>query len=314
MPSQKLLHQRADAQDTTSTSLVKVGNVIFGGHESVLIAGPCAVESRDQLEQVAQTLHQLGIPCLRGGAFKPRTSPYSFQGMGEEGLQLLAEMGKKYDLAVITEVMSVEQMEMAADYVDCFQVGSRNMQNFELLKALGKSHHPILLKRGLAATLEEFLMAAEYIMAEGNEQVILCERGIRSFDPMTRNVFDLGAVALLKELTHLPVIADPSHATGKRSLVGPVAKAALAVGSDGLIIEAHPVPEKSVSDASQALSLPDLVKLSGQLALVAQSVDRTLTVHQQPKAMMSPLGVGMGAPVMGPILINGAQPMNPVLF
>lgn len=255
---------------------VRVGSVVFGGNEIVMIAGPCAIESLEQLSLTAEALNKAQIPCLRGGAFKPRTSPYSFQGMGVEGLELMAAVGEKHQVALITEVMSVEQIHMAAPFVDCFQVGSRNMQNFELLKALGKAGKPVLLKRGLAATLEEFLFAAEYILAEGNSQVILCERGIRSFDPTTRNVLDLGAVALLKEMTHLPVIVDPSHATGKRSLIGPTAKAGIAVGADGLIIEAHPVPEKSVSDAAQALSLPELMELIPQLEAVAMAVGRRL--------------------------------------
>lgn len=255
---------------------VRIGDAVFGGRAVPVIAGPCAVESLEQLEETARALKKAGIACIRAGAFKPRTSPYSFQGMGEDGLKLLDDVRRRYGLAAVSEVMSVEQIAIAESYVDCFQVGSRNMQNFELLKALGRTSKPVLLKRGLSATLDEFLMAAEYIMAEGNSQVILCERGIRSFDPATRNVLDLAAVALLKELTHLPVIVDPSHATGKRSLVGPASLAAAAIGADGLIIEAHPQPEKSVSDADQALSLAELAALVPQLDAVTAAIGRTV--------------------------------------
>jgi 3-deoxy-7-phosphoheptulonate synthase len=275
------------------TSTVQVGHAFVGGTQTVMMAGPCAVESLEQLTRVAKTLQELNIPCLRGGAFKPRTSPYSYQGMGLEGLKLLADVGKAFGLAVVTEVMSVEHLQMAEPYVDCFQVGSRNMQNFELLKALGKTRKPILLKRGLSATLEEFLYAAEYILAEGNDQVILCERGIRSFDPATRNVLDVGAVALLKEMTHLPILVDPSHATGKRTLVGPAAKAGLAVGADGLIVEAHPVPEQSISDASQALSMEDLTELMPQLEAVAEAVGRPLGLGVPHADLLSSLQPGM---------------------
>jgi 3-deoxy-7-phosphoheptulonate synthase len=263
--------QTADHQ-----SIIEVGQAQFGGNNVVMVAGPCAVESEAQLMAVGETLKALGIPCLRGGAFKPRTSPYSFQGMGLEGLELMAQVGAEFGLGVITEVMSLEQIQIAHPLVDCFQVGSRNMQNFELLKALGKTDKPILLKRGLSATLDEFLMAAEYIMAEGNEQVILCERGIRSFDNSTRNVLDLAAVALLKEKTHLPVIVDPSHATGIQSLITPTSKAAVAVGADALIVEAHPNPLESVSDADQALSLAMLADLMHEVNPVAIAIGRPL--------------------------------------
>ncbi len=269
--AERMLHERTQGQKTT---VIRVGQAEVGGDAPVLMAGPCAVESWEQLSAVAETLVKLGIPVIRGGAFKPRTSPYSFQGMGKEGLVLLDMIRSQYGLAVVTEVMSEEQIDIAEPYLDCFQVGSRNMQNFTLLKALGRTRKPVLLKRGISATVQEFLLAAEYIMAEGNHQVILCERGIRSFDPATRNVLDLAAAALLKELSHLPVIVDPSHATGRRSLVAPTALAGLAVGADGLIIEAHPQPEKSVSDADQALSLEDLADLVPRLDAVARAVGR----------------------------------------
>lgn len=255
---------------------IQVRNMSIGGPRPVLMAGPCAAESWEQLRETALTLKRLGIPCLRAGAFKPRTSPYSFQGMGLEGVQLLGRIRQELNLAVISEVMSLEQIAPMAPHIDIYQVGSRNMQNFDLLKALGRQDKPVLLKRGLAATLDEFLNAAEYILAHGNPNVILCERGIRSFDNATRNVLDLGAVALLKTRTHLPVIVDPSHATGVRELVIPAARAGIAVGSDGLIVEAHPQPEQSVSDADQALSFNDLENLVRQVSIMADAVAECL--------------------------------------
>ena len=271
--SRKLVDKKDANQPTTP---IRVGESVFGQAAVPLIAGPCAVENPAQLAAVAQTLRKLGISCMRAGAFKPRTSPYTFQGLGDEALSLLAEIRKTHQLAVVSEVMGVEHIAQARDVFDCFQVGSRNMQNFELLKALGKEEKPVLLKRGFAATLDEFLNAAEYIAAGGNTQIILCERGIRSFDPQTRNVLDLACAILLKEKTHLPVIVDPSHATGQRSLVGPAAKAAVAAGLDGLIIEAHPHPEQSVSDADQALGLDDLETLVPELDRIARAVGRTI--------------------------------------
>ncbi|NMG19859.1 3-deoxy-7-phosphoheptulonate synthase [Brasilonema bromeliae] len=251
--------------------------VAFGGTELVIIGGPCTVESAEQMETVAQKLSAAPVQALRGGVYKPRTSPYAFQGMGEDGLEVLAKVQAHYNIPVVTEVMSISQIEAIATHVDMLQVGSRNMQNFDLLKALGQAGKPILLKRGLAATIEEFVMAAEYILSHGNPDVVLCERGIRSFDNYTRNVLDLGAVAALKQITHLPVIVDPSHAVGKRELVAPLAKAAIACGADGLIIECHPEPEKSVSDARQALSLEDMVNLVHSLKPVAASVGRRIS-------------------------------------
>ncbi|GAX40370.1 phospho-2-dehydro-3-deoxyheptonate aldolase [Tolypothrix sp. NIES-4075] len=258
-------------------TIVKVSEkVAFGGKELVIIGGPCTVESLEQMETVAEKLSAAPVQALRGGVYKPRTSPYAFQGMGEEGLEILAGVRSHYNIPVVTEVMSISQIEAIATHADMLQVGSRNMQNFDLLKALGQAGKPILLKRGLAATIEEFVMAAEYILSHGNPNVVMCERGIRSFDDYTRNVLDLGAVAALKQITHLPVIVDPSHAVGKRELVAPVAKAAVACGADGLIIECHPEPEKSVSDARQALSLEDMVDLVDSLRLVAAAVGRII--------------------------------------
>ena len=260
--------------------------VAFGGTEVVIIGGPCTVESAEQMETVAQKLSAAPVQALRGGVYKPRTSPYAFQGMAEDGLEILAQVQSHYNIPVVTEVMAISQIEAIASllrkaqnatHVDMLQVGSRNMQNFDLLKALGQAGKPILLKRGLAATIEEFVMAAEYILSHGNPDVVLCERGIRSFDNYTRNVLDLGAVVALKQITHLPVIVDPSHAVGKRELVAPLAKAAIACGADGLIIECHPEPEKSVSDARQALSLEDMVNLVHSLKPVAASVGRRIS-------------------------------------
>jgi 3-deoxy-7-phosphoheptulonate synthase len=267
----------AIATEPDQQTVVKLSEqVAFGAREIVIIGGPCAVENQSQMEIVAQSLQQAPVQALRGGVYKPRTSPYSFQGLGLEGLEILSEVRSRYNIPVVTEVMSIGQIESIIAHADMLQVGSRNMQNFDLLKALGEIDKPILLKRGLAATIEEFVMAAEYILSHGNAQVVLCERGIRSFDNYTRNILDLGAVAALKQLTHLPVIVDPSHAVGKRELVAPLAKAAVACGADGLIIECHPEPEKSVSDASQALSLEEMVDLVHSLQPVAAAVGRTI--------------------------------------
>lgn len=247
-----------------------------GGADFLIIGGPCTVESMEQMETVASKLITAPVQMLRGGVYKPRTSPYSFQGLGIEGLKILATVRDRYNIPVVTEVMSIPQIESVVADADMLQIGSRNMQNFELLKAVGQVGKPVMLKRGLAATIEEFLMAAEYILCHGNPDVVLCERGIRSFDNYTRNVLDLGAVAALKQLTHLPVIVDPSHAVGKRELVAPLAKAAVACGADGLMVECHPVPEESVSDARQALSLADMVELVESLRPVAAAVGRRI--------------------------------------
>ncbi len=264
--------------------------IAIGGQSIVVIGGPCTVESLEQMEQVARSLSTVSISALRGGVYKPRTSPYSFQGMGVDGLRILASVREAYGLPVVTEVMSIAQIEPVAAYADMLQIGSRNMQNFELLKALGTVNKPVLLKRGLAATIEEFVMAAEYIMAHGNPNVVLCERGIRSFDTYTRNVLDLGAVVALKQLTHLPVIVDPSHAAGKRELVPDLARAAIAAGADGLIIECHPEPEKSVSDARQALSLEAMQELVQSVATIATAVGRSL--HRPPTAANQLVAIG----------------------
>ncbi len=250
--------------------------VAIGGTDVVVIGGPCTVESADQMEQVASQLATGSIHALRGGVYKPRTSPYAFQGMGVDGLRILADVRSRYGMPIVTEVMSIAQIKPVAAYADLLQIGSRNMQNFELLKALGQAGKPVLLKRGLSATIEEFVMAAEYIMAHGNPHVVLCERGIRSFDTYTRNVLDLGTVVALRQLTHLPVIVDPSHAAGKRELVADLARAAVACGADGLMIECHPEPDQSVSDARQALSLQAMVGLVESLTPIAIAVGRSL--------------------------------------
>lgn len=256
--------------------------VTVGGPALLIIGGPCSVESRAQMEQVVSHLAVAPVQALRGGVYKPRTSPYAFQGLGLEGLKILATTRQRYGIPVVTEVMSITQIEAIAAHTDMLQIGSRNMQNFDLLKAVGQATKPVLLKRGLSATLEEFVLAAEYILSHGNSQVVLCERGIRSFDPYTRNVLDLGAVVALKQLTHLPVIVDPSHAAGKRELVADLAKAAIACGADGLMIECHPEPDKSVSDARQAISLPEMVKLVNSLRPVAAAVGRHVLDYEFP--------------------------------
>ncbi|MDV3353006.1 3-deoxy-7-phosphoheptulonate synthase [Leptothoe sp. LEGE 181152] len=252
----------------------QASSITVGGKDLFIVGGPCAIESMAQMEAIAQA--QLPIQGLRGGIYKPRTSPYSFQGLGDVGLDILSAIRKRYGLPVITEVMAIHQIEKLAPHADVLQIGSRNMQNFDLLKALGEVNKPVLLKRGLAATVSEFVMAAEYIASHGNPNIILCERGIRSFDSHTRNVLDLGAVVALKQLTHLPVLVDPSHATGKRELVAPLARAAIAAGADGLIIECHPDPDQSVSDARQTISLEAMANLVDSLGPIAQAVGRAV--------------------------------------
>lgn len=237
-------------------TVIDVDEVKIGGNHFVVIAGPCAVESREQLLETARKVKEAGAHFLRGGAFKPRTSPYSFQGLQEEGLKLLSEAREETGLRVVTEVMAPHHTELVARYADILQIGARNMQNFDLLREVGRARKPVLLKRGLAATIDEWLNAAEYIMCEGNYQVILCERGIRTYEPMTRNTLDISAIPLVKGLSHLPVLADPSHASGKWRLVAPLSRAALAAGADGLMIEVHPNPSRAVSDGPQSLK-PD---------------------------------------------------------
>jgi 3-deoxy-7-phosphoheptulonate synthase len=244
---------------------IKVNGTEIGGDEFIVIAGPCSVESEEQIMRSAEAVAKAGAKLLRGGAFKPRTSPYDFQGMEEEGLKLLQKAKRATGLAIVTEVMGDRDVDLVANYADVMQVGARNMQNFMLLKALGKCGRPVLLKRGLSSSIKELLMSAEYIVAHGNPGVILCERGIRTFETATRNTCDISAIPVLNELTHLPVVLDPSHATGKRSLVPALAKAGVAIGADGLIIEAHPAPEKAISDGAQSLDLTQFAKMMEDL-------------------------------------------------
>jgi 3-deoxy-7-phosphoheptulonate synthase len=257
-------------------SVVNVRGVPIGGAEFIVIAGPCSVESRDQLLSAARSVKRSGARLLRGGAYKPRTSPYDFQGLGEEALRLLAEARDETGLPIVTEVMSTEDVGRIAEYADLLQVGARNMQNFALLRVLARVDRPILLKRGPSATVKEWLLAAEYLLAGGNPNVILCERGIRTFETDTRNTLDLAAVALAKQLSHLPVIADPSHGTGRRSLIPALSSAALAVGADGLMIEVHPCPERALSDGPQSLDLDGFASLMRKLAQPSRTISPVL--------------------------------------
>lgn len=266
----KLASRKEKQEDTC----VKIGSSLVGGNVLTMIAGPCAIENRDQYLQVAVKLKNIGVQMLRGGAFKPRTSPYAFQGLAEEGLDILNEAHRITGLPVVTEVMDTRDVETVAKYADVLQVGSRNMQNFALLKEVGRSKRPILLKRGLAATIEEWLMAAEYIMAEGNSQVIMCERGIRTFETHTRNTLDISAIPAIKHLSHLPIIVDPSHAAGKWEMVAPLAKASIAAGAHGLLIEVHPCPDDAMCDGGQSLTTRNFSDLMRELVPIAQAVGR----------------------------------------
>lgn len=249
-------------------SVIKVGNAEIGGGELAMIAGPCAVETVEQVFQVAETVAKSGAKFFRGGAFKPRTSPYAFQGKGEDGLKILAEVREQYGLNIVTEAMDERGVDLVEKYGDCIQIGARNMQNFSLLKYVGRTRKPVLLKRGLSATLEEFLLAAEYIMAEGNYDVILCERGIRTFGNHARNTMDLSVVPAVHKISHLPVIVDPSHGTGRNYMVNPLARAGVAVGADGLIIEVHPCPEEALCDGAQAQTLEQYLELYAQVKAI----------------------------------------------
>ena len=268
----KLVSRHFHPEDT----IVDVGGVKIGGKEVVVMAGPCSVESIEQLREAAKAVKAGGAKFLRGGAFKPRTSPYDFQGLAEEGLKMLREVADEEGLKVVTEIVDKDDIELVGKYADVYQVGARNMQNFQLLKALGKAKKPVMLKRGLAATISEWLNAAEYIMAGGNEQVIFCERGIRTYETFTRNTLDLSAVAAIKELSHLPIIVDPSHGTGRWEMVRPMARAAVAAGCDGLIIEVHPHPEVALSDGDQSLTPKNFNALMGELGKICTVMGRTL--------------------------------------
>src|SRR6202158_1239945 len=257
-------------------TIVKLANGIgVGGNEIIVMAGPCSVESREQIFTTAEAVAKAGAKVLRGGAFKPRSSPYSFQGHGEEALKLMREAGEKFKLLVISEVMEISQIPMMLPYVDILQVGARNMQNFNLLRELGKVRKPVLLKRGIAATLEELLLPAEYIMAGGNYEVILCERGIRTFETYTRNTMDISAIPIIHKLSHLPMTADPSHGTGRRDKVAPMARASVAAGAGGVIVEIHPDPDKAVSDGAQTLTPAQFSEMMRQVKSIAAAVGRT---------------------------------------
>jgi 3-deoxy-7-phosphoheptulonate synthase len=266
----KLVSREVKEEDT----VIDVGGAVLGGGTLAVMAGPCSVESREQVLEAAHAVKQSGARFLRGGAYKPRTSPYEFQGLAEEGLKLLALAREATGLKVVTEVMDVETLPMVADYADVLQIGARNMQNFSLLKQLGTAKRPVVLKRGPSATIKEWLMAAEYILSRGNYQVALCERGIRTFETMTRNTLDLNAVPVLKALTHLPVIVDPSHGIGLRAHVAAMARAGVAAGADGLIVEVHPHPEKALSDGAQSLTPPEFDDLMRQVRGIAAAIGR----------------------------------------
>jgi 3-deoxy-7-phosphoheptulonate synthase len=268
----KLVSREVKADDT----VLDVGGVPLGGNALAIMAGPCSVESREQLLEAAHAVRAAGARFLRGGAYKPRTSPYEFQGLAEEGLKLLALAREETGLKVVTEVMDVETLPMVSEYADVLQIGARNMQNFSLLKQLGELRKPVLLKRGPSATIKEWLMAAEYVVSRGNYQVALCERGIRTFETMTRNTLDLNAVPVLKALTHLPVVVDPSHGIGLRAHVAAMARAGVAAGADGLIVEVHPRPEKALSDGQQSLTPHEFEELMRQVRVIAGAVGRAI--------------------------------------
>ncbi len=258
------------------TTQVNVNGVIFGRTKLVIIAGPCAVENEEQMLETARTVKNAGASMLRGGAFKPRTSPYAFQGLEEEGLKILKSVGAEVGIPFVTEVVNPRDVDLVARYADMLQIGARNMQNFTLLKEIGKTKKPVILKRGLAATIEEWLMAAEYILSEGNFKVILCERGIRTYETFTRNTLDLSAIPAIQRLSHLPILADPSHGTGKRHLVLPLSRAAIAAGADGLLIEVHPDPESALSDGPQSLNFKEFGALMSEISRVAAAVRREI--------------------------------------
>jgi 3-deoxy-7-phosphoheptulonate synthase len=265
-------------------TVVDVGGVSVGGPEVIVMAGPCSVETREQVGTVARAVRSAGARVLRGGAFKPRTSPYSFQGHGEEALRWMREVADELGLAIVSEVMDLRTIEMMLKYVDCLQVGARNMQNFDLLKELGRVRRPVLLKRGMSATIEEWLLSAEYLLAGGNQQVILCERGIRTFENATRNTLDISAIPVVKKRSHLPILVDPSHGTGRRDKVIPMARAAIAAGADGLLIEVHDNPEKALSDGAQSLYPHQFETLMGELRVIAPVVGRSLPMARIPAA------------------------------
>lgn len=268
----KLASREFQPQDST----IKVGDVTIGGKELVVMAGPCAVETEEQVVETARAVKAAGANILRGGAFKPSTSPYSFRGLGEEGLKILGKARQETGMPIITEVMTPPDVELVSRYADILQVGARNMQNFVLLDEVGRARKPVMLKRGMSATIQEWLLSAEYILSQGNRQVMLCERGIRTFETYTRNTMDLSAIPIIEKLSHLPIIADPSHGTGKWYLVSPLALAAVAAGADGLMIEVHPTPDYALKDGAQSLTFDNFERLMAQVGVVAASVGRRI--------------------------------------
>jgi 3-deoxy-7-phosphoheptulonate synthase len=263
----------------TDNTVIVIDDVRIGGDEVIVMAGPCSAESEEQVEAAAAAVKRAGAKILRGGAFKPRSSPYSFQGMGEEGLRLLRAAADRHNLKLITEVMDLSQIELIEKYAHILQVGARNMQNFTLLRALGKSRMPVMIKRGISATIEEWLMSAEYVLSGGNPNVMLCERGIRTFETTTRNTFDISAIPVVQQLSHLPVIADPSHGTGRRDKVAPMARAAVAAGADGLIIEVHHDPDHALSDGAQSLVPSQFDRLMAELRIIAPAIGRSICLE-----------------------------------
>jgi 3-deoxy-7-phosphoheptulonate synthase len=270
------LYPLAGKRQGREKSIVEIGKVQVGTGKPVIIAGPCAVESREQLLVTARADKAAGGQILRGGAYKPRTSPYSFQGLGKEGLELLSEVKEATGLLVVTEVMDVREIELIAKHADILQIGSRNMRNYPLLREIGKSRKPVLLKRGMNATIKEWLLAAEYILEAGNKQIILCERGVRGFQDYTRNILDISAVPVIRHLSHLPIIIDPSHATGRRQLVAPLAKAGVIAGADGIMVEVHPEPEEALCDGEQSLTLADFKDLARGLKLLPAKLEQKI--------------------------------------
>jgi 3-deoxy-7-phosphoheptulonate synthase len=275
----KLASRTFKAEPTTVT----IGDIRIGGDEVIVMAGPCSAESEQQVRTTAAAVRRAGAKIFRGGAFKPRSSPYSFQGLGEEGLRLLRDASNGENMALVSEVMDISQIDLIERYCDIFQVGARNMQNFTLLRELGHRRKPVLLKRGISATIEEWLLSAEYILSGGNKDVILCERGIRTFETATRNTFDVSAIAMVKKLSHLPVIADPSHGAGRRDMVAPLARAAVAAGADGLIVEVHCDPDRALSDGAQSMFPAQFDRLMAELRIIAPAIGRSICLEVAPR-------------------------------
>ncbi|MEK9132706.1 MAG: 3-deoxy-7-phosphoheptulonate synthase [Patescibacteria group bacterium] len=269
-------YKLASRETKFESTIVKCGKVKIGGDTVVIMAGPCSIESEEQMNQSAAAIKKAGATILRGGAFKPRTTPYSFQGLGRKGILMLEKAGRDHGLVTISEVMDVRDVDFTANHIDILQIGARNMQNFDLLKEVGKIKKPVMLKRGLAATIKEFLLAAEYILLQGNQDVILCERGIRTFEDETRNTLCIATVPIVKELSHLPIIVDPSHGTGKKPLIMPMARAAIAAGADGIMVEAHPCPDKALCDADQALTIAEFEKFMADIAPIVGAMGKKL--------------------------------------